>query len=223
MGLQTLIIFLSLISFVPDQGKADTPYQKYSLAQVQYQIAQNKDGYFPSSIGYSSPVSAPIKKITNPDVAHRISMGVEGGYAHLIIFDNSTLRMETPVLGLNLGYWAKKKIQVGLGFQYHVEYKNVDPDGGDNVSLVSFVPQVKFRLFENPLTPILGLGFGLGLAMKDNGGSGQWHRSEVLPFPIGYLGGGVGYFINENISMELNLKFIDIFLLMIGAGMEVSF
>lgn len=150
------------------------------------------------------------------DKTGKISFGLEGGYGQAMGF----VKYDAPIVGINFGYWVKKKIQVGLGFQYFMHYKWHSDTDLVSHSFVTFVPQIKYRILESPLTPIIGAGLGLGLAMNYDNDN---HLYDISPGPILYLGGGVEYDISKNFSIDLNLKFIDIFLLMTGASLEYSF
>ena len=205
MGIQTLIIFLSLVSFVPDQKKADILYQKYSLAQEQYQIAKDKDGFFPSSMLYSSPVSASITKPRKDkyDKTGKFSVGVESGYSRIVYCYMCDLDPNTAVIGINGGYWISNRIWAGLDFLYHIPYKSTDQDGGPDVGLISIVPQIKFCILKGIITPTLGLGFGAAISYSSGASAGD---GEDVTYLLNF-NGGVEAYINEFFSAGINLTY----------------
>ena len=166
--------------------------------------------------GYSNSVNDGITDGINNRTG-KFSIGLEAGYTKQIYGrDCDTHCMSTPVLGLNFGYRLSKSFEAGLGFQYYVNFQNHDSDGGHDISTFTFVPQVKFRVLESSLTPTLGAGFGLGL---------PWEKSinRFHPFPWGYLSGGIEYQFEKHISLGVDLKWVELFLLMPEVGLQISF
>jgi hypothetical protein len=190
MGIQTLIIFLSLVSFVPDQEKADIPYQKYSLAQGQYQIAQNR---------YDQVITNPDNKISEKNginKAGKFSIGADIGYSRIFGFGVGTdMDGNSFILGINGGYWINDRILAGLDFLYHYDYENTDYDGGPDIHLTSIIPQIRVCIPNLLITPTLGFGFGPVIKFFE-----RFEYATEVTYLIN-LNGGIEYFFKDRSGM----------------------
>ena len=133
----------------------------------------------------------------------KLSIGMTAGFSHLFLVPDNDVVSASPLIGINAGYWINNRIYAGVGSLYHIYYRSTDSDGGPDISLVSILPQIKFCIFDKPLTPTLGLGIGSVTRFFDN---------KILESTTYYLNinGGYDYYFgdfNKGFSAGINFAY----------------
>ena len=190
MGLQTLIILLSVIGFVPDQGSANIPIQKYGLVQGQYLIAQDLDELFPKSKSYSSPVSTPIIKSIKPHGAG-FHLSASLGFSELFHSgDDGTFRKPGLTYKISGDYWFGDHFGLGIEFQFlnlfGSSYKDLWPGPADEFNFY-ISPYVKIGLISRQNWNLFfDLGFGGGEAEYLHNNFTAYTKRIFIKFDLGW-------------------------------------
>jgi len=194
MGFQTLIILLSIIGFIPDQGRTDIPYQKYGLVQGQYLIAQDLDELFPKSKSYSSPVSTPIIKSIKP---HGAGLHISASVGFCELFhsgDDGDMHKPGFTYKFSGDYWFGDHFGLGIELQFlnlFGSHSNGDFRLSNHDEFNYYVsPYIKVGLFTTQNQRLFfnfGFGYGEPSYGKDMG-DGPYPNSKriLVKFDIGW-------------------------------------
>lgn len=103
------------------------------------------------------------------------------------------------------GYFVIDKLAAGLFLDYEY-YKDVDQDDNDSYKYSSFIigPFAKYYIIDyKNFWPYVGAGIGFG-ADKSSWDGSDAHKSKLLNYR---LGGGVAYFLSDNVALDLFLGY----------------
>lgn len=97
-----------------------------------------------------------------------------------------------------------------IGFQANLSFNSFDRDGtsGSSSNSLSFAPFVRYYFLPGPFKPFINARYGFGSSeskFRDFEGLLDESRSTIRDLQAG---GGVAYFINQTISLELGLNYI---------------
>ena len=113
-------------------------------------------------------------------------------------------------INAQIGYFVFRNFAVGLEIPYSYTKEideNADYDYTYISSSVSFIPFVRIYAGKSNIKPYLHGGIGPGWGMTkyfDTGGDETKVPTKILAYEIG---GGIGLFINEQISIDIGLSY----------------
>lgn len=116
---------------------------------------------------------------------------------------SNTNKFSSFVLNSEAGYFLIDNFVAGL----NVSLSNVKPENQEARNTYTFSPFVKYYFLEGNLKPFLSFSYGLG-KIKDNLVVTGNNFNNVLNkidtnINVFNAGGGIAYFINKNISLDL--------------------
>ncbi|MBN1183396.1 MAG: outer membrane beta-barrel protein [Bacteroidales bacterium] len=113
-------------------------------------------------------------------------------------------------LNAQIGYFVLGNCAVGLEIPY-IFIKEIDADEGHDYSYISssisFIPFLRIYIGNSKIKPYLHGGVGAGRGMTkyfDSGGDETKVPTKILASEIG---GGLGLFLNEQISIDLGIGY----------------